>query len=68
MAFVSIDDPNFFTKESYREYLSKQSAVKNERYRSEDESFFDAMLSEEADFRKDPHGDEIVAAIRKYNG
>jgi hypothetical protein len=68
MAFISINDPNFFTEDSYREYLKQQSAVRNERYRGKNESFFDAMLSEEADFRKDPQGDKIVSIIRNYNG
>jgi hypothetical protein len=35
--------------------------------RGENETFFDAMLSEEADFTKTPEGREILEFIGSYN-
>ena len=63
--WVSLDD-EIFTEESYQDYLKQQKERHNEKLRREDETIFDALLSEEADFRKTPYGDEIVSAIQRY--
>jgi len=48
-------DMDFFTEESYQEFLKQQSPLVNKRLRGENETIFDALLSEEADFTKSPH-------------
>ena len=66
MAETSVDSMDFFTEESYRDYLRKQSPISNERLRGKNETIFDALLSKEADFRDTSNGDEIISAIRDY--
>ena len=66
MANISVDSMDFFTEDSYEEYLNKNSPISNERLRDKNETIFDALISDDADFRKTPQGDEIVAAIRNY--
>jgi hypothetical protein len=62
---ISLED-EFFSEESYREYLRKKSERHNEKYREDDETIFDALASNEADFTKAPGGEEIINAIRSY--
>ena len=66
MASISIDSDEFFTEESYREYLKKQNAVSNERLRGKNETIFEALASPEADFTRTPDGKLIVETIRGY--
>jgi hypothetical protein len=66
MAFISAGSASFFSEDTYRAYLEKRSYTLNERLRGEDETFFDAMLSEEADLTKSPEGREIFEFIRSY--
>jgi hypothetical protein len=61
-------DMEFFTEESYQEFLKQQSPLVNKRLRGENETIFDALLSEEADFTKSPNANEIITAIREYKG
>jgi len=56
----------FFTDESYQEYQKRQNSRRNDRLRGDNETIFDALLSDEADFRNTPHGAEIISAIREY--
>jgi hypothetical protein len=64
---IGIDD-EFFTEESYQEYLKTQSPLVNKKLRDENETIFDALLSEEADFTKSSDADEIITTIREYKG
>jgi len=59
-------DMDIFTEESYQEYLKQQSLRHNDRLRGKDETIFDALLSDEADFMNTPQGNEIISAIRGY--
>jgi len=59
MARISIGNANFFSKEAYQRYLEGRKTVENERYRKPDETIFNALLSEEADFTKDENMEEI---------
>jgi len=63
MARINIGSTNFFSKEAYQQYLEGRKTVENERYRKPDETIFDALLSEEADFSKDENAEEIVEAL-----
>jgi hypothetical protein len=63
MARISIGSANFFSKEAYQRYLEGRKTIENERYRGPDETIFDALLSEEADFTKDENKEEIVEAL-----
>jgi len=63
MARISIGSTNFFSKEEYQQYLDERQSVENERYRGPDETIFDALLSEDADFMKDENREEIVDAL-----
>ena len=62
---ISIDE-EFFTEESYQEYLKEQNERHNDKFRGDNENIFDALSSEDADFTKAPYGDEIISAIRRY--
>jgi hypothetical protein len=62
---ISIDE-EFFSEESYQEYLKQQNERHNDKFREDNENIFDALLSEEADFTKAPYGQEIISAIRNY--
>lgn len=62
---VSLDD-EFFTEESYKEYLKNENERHNDKYRDDNETIFDALASEEADFTKTPDGQKIISAIRNY--
>ena len=61
-------DMEFFTEESYAEYLKKKSPVHNERLRGNNETIFDALSSDQADFLKDPEYKDVVSIIQNYNG
>ena len=65
MARISIGSTNFFSKEEYQQYLQGRKTVDNERYRKSNETIFDALLSEDADFTKDENANEIVEALRR---
>jgi hypothetical protein len=67
MAYVKGGDTSFFSEETYQAYLEKRMPIVNERFRGENETFFDAMLSEEADLTKTPEGQEILKLIGSYN-
>jgi hypothetical protein len=64
---ISLDE-EFFTEESYKEFLKKQSPLANKKLRGKNETIFDALCSEEADFTKSPHAEEIIKTIREYKG
>ncbi|MDR0316084.1 MAG: hypothetical protein LBH97_04205 [Treponema sp.] len=40
-----------------------RATIENERFRKPDETIFDALLSDEADFTKGENGKEIVEAL-----
>jgi len=61
-------DMEFFTEESYQEFIKKQNPLVNKKLRGKDETIFDALLSEEADFTKSPDAADIIAAIQEYQG
>ena len=67
MAYVRGGSTSFFSKETYQAYLEQKESIINERLRGENETFFDAMLSEEADLTKTPEGREIIEFIGSYN-
>jgi hypothetical protein len=65
---ISLDEESF-TEESYKEFMNQQqSPLVNKRLRDKDETIFDALLSEEADFTKSPNADEIITTVREYKG
>ena len=64
MAFIRGDSTSFFSEDTYRAYMEQKGSIFNERLRGKDETFFDAMLSEEADISRLPEGNEIIELIR----
>jgi len=66
-AEVSLDE-EIFTEESYKEFQKRQSPLSNDRLRDENETIFDALLSEEADFSKGPNSKLIISTVRNYKG
>ena len=66
MAYVRGDSATFFSEKTYKAYIEQKKSIINERFRGENETFFDAMLSEEADLSKTPEGREILEFIRSY--
>ena len=67
MAFVRGGDTSFFSEETYQAFVKQKNRFHNERLRRDDETIFDAALSEEADFTKHPEGEEILKVIRSFN-
>ena len=65
MAYISGGSASFFSEEKYQEYLKKNHSPLNTRLRDKDETFFDAMLSDEADLTKTTEGMEIIKFIRE---
>ena len=53
-----------FNDESYASFLHEKKAIYNSRLRGDDETFFDAMLSKEADLRTTPEGEKIIQFIQ----
>ncbi|MCL2155831.1 MAG: hypothetical protein FWH53_09230 [Leptospirales bacterium] len=53
-----------FTEESYAEFLKKKKTINNSRIRGENETFWDAMLSKEADMTATPEGQELIRIIQ----
>ena len=51
------------SREAYRDYVQHKDIFHNERIRPDGLSFWDAMLSEEADFTKTPAGKQILETI-----
>jgi hypothetical protein len=62
---ISLED-EFFTEESYKEYLENEKERHNDKYRDDNETIFDALASADADFTKTPDGQKIITAIRNY--
>ena len=66
MAYVRGVSASFFSQETYQSYVEKKDDIHNARLRDENETFFDAMLSEEADLTKTPEGREILEFVGNY--
>jgi len=66
MAFVGGGDESFFSEETYQAFIKQKNLIYNDRFRSDDETIFDAALSQEADFTKYPEGEEILSVIRNF--
>jgi len=62
---ISIESPQFLSKDAYRHYLETRKTMENERYRKPDETIFDALLSSEADFTKNENSKDILAALNR---
>jgi hypothetical protein len=66
MANINGGSNSFFSEDTYRAFLEQKKHPLNERLRGDDETIFDAALSEDADFTKQPEGKEILEVIRSY--
>ena len=66
MAGINGGSASFFSEKTYQAFLEHQNSLLNEPLRGEDETIFDVVLSEEADFTKHPEGKEILETIRNY--
>ncbi len=53
-----------FDDDLYVKFLAEKKTVYNSRLRADDETFFDAMLSKEADLRTTPEGKQIINIIQ----
>jgi hypothetical protein len=53
-----------FSEESYRDFLNQKYSVNNTRIRPDNESIWDALLSEQADFTKTADGKHILEVIK----
>jgi len=52
------------SSKTWQNYLENRETVSNQRLRPDNVSFWDAILSEEADFTKTPEGKRIAKLIR----
>jgi hypothetical protein len=53
-----------FDDASYSKFLNEKKIVINSRLRDDDETFFEALLSKEADLRSTPEGEKIIQFIQ----
>ena len=53
-----------FDDVSYGKFLSEKKTIYNSRLRDDKETFFDAMLSKEADLKTTPEGKKIIQHIQ----
>ena len=53
-----------YDDESYKNFLNEKKTIYNSRLREDDETFFDAMLSKEADLRTTTEGKKIIQYIQ----
>ena len=53
-----------FDDESYSRFLNEKKPELNSRLRADNETFFDAMLSKEADLRTTPGGKKVIKFIQ----
>ena len=53
-----------FNDEHYTKFLNEKKAIYNSRLRDDNETFFDAMLSKEADLRTTPEGEKMIQFIQ----
>jgi len=53
-----------FDDDSYSKFLNEKKTVYNCRLRDDNETFFDAMLSKEADLRTTTEGEKIIQYIQ----
>jgi hypothetical protein len=53
-----------FDEEAYSRFLNEKRTVYNSRLRGEGETFFDAMLSQEANLKTTPEGEKIIEYIQ----
>jgi hypothetical protein len=56
-----------FDDVSYSKFLNEKHTVYNSRLRADNETFFDAMLSKEADLRTTPEGEKIIQFIQSID-
>ena len=49
---------------SYKNFLNEKKSIYNSRLREDNETFFDAMLSKEADLRTTTEGKKIIQYIQ----
>jgi hypothetical protein len=52
-----------FTQEGYDRFVKAQAFISNQIYRSKNQSFYDAMRSDESDFTKTEEGKGALEAI-----
>jgi len=52
------------SSQAWQNYLNNRDTVSNERLRPDNVSFWDAILSEEADFTRTPEGKRVAELIR----
>jgi hypothetical protein len=64
MAYVKIGTDSYYSEETYKKYLEKKEPFLNARLRSNDETFIEALLSEDADYAKGENGKEVVETLR----
>ena len=53
-----------YNDESYLNFLNEKKTIYNSRLREDNETFFDAMLSKEADLNTSPEGEKIIQFIQ----
>ena len=53
-----------FDDASYSRFLNEKKTIYSSRLRDENETFFDAMLSKEADLSTTPEGEKIIRYIQ----
>ena len=53
-----------FDDASYSRFLKEKKTINNPRLREDDQTFFDAMISKEADLRTSPEGKKIIQYIQ----
>jgi len=63
MAIIRMNEWESSFEDDYRAYFERRETIDNERYRSEEETIFEAFSSKEADFTNDEEGKQILKLI-----
>jgi len=53
-----------FSQQAWQNYIENKETINNERLRPDNMSFWDVILSEEADFTRTPEGKKIAELIK----
>jgi hypothetical protein len=66
MVAVKVGEGMVHFDEAYQEYLKTKKNLDNMRFRSQGETIFDALVSQEADFTTGVEGQTAVRIIQNY--
>ena len=64
MAIIKMSEWEASFEKDYQDYLEYRESLRNDRFRSANETIFEALSSKEADFTSDEEGKNILEFLR----